>query len=70
MLLKLHELNLKTKDFLKNKIILLYGENQDLIKDINEQIIDKFLNKKEISKIFFEDDILKNPENITNYYLN
>ena len=70
MLLKLHELNLKTKDFLKNKIILLYGENQDLIKDINEQIINKFLDKKEISKIFFEDDILKNPENITNYYLN
>jgi DNA polymerase-3 subunit delta len=70
MLLKSHELNLKTKDFLKNKIILLYGENQDLIKDINEQIINKFLDKKEISKIFFEDDILKNPENITNYYLN
>jgi DNA polymerase-3 subunit delta len=70
MLLKSHELNLKTKDFLKNKIILLYGENQDLINDINEQIINKFLDKKEISKIFFEDDILKNPENITNYYLN
>ena len=70
MLLKSHELNLRTKDFLKNKIILLYGENQDLIKDINEQIINKFLDKKEISKIFFEDDILKNPENITNYYLN
>ena len=70
MLLKLHELNLKTKDFLKNKIILLYGENQDLIKDINEQIINKFSDKKEISKIFFEDDILKNPENIINYYLN
>ena len=70
MLLKSHELNLKTKDFLKNKIILLYGENQDLIKDINEQIINKFSDKKVISKKFFEDDILKNPENITNYYLN
>jgi DNA polymerase III subunit delta len=70
MLLKSQELNLKTKDFLENKIILIYGENQDLIKDINEQIINKFLDKKEISKIFFEDDILKNPENITNYYLN
>ena len=70
MLLKSNELNLKTKDFLKNKIILLYGENQDLIKDINEQIINKFLDKKETAKIFFEDDILKNPENITNYYLN
>ncbi len=68
--LKLHELNLKKKDFLKNKIILLYGENQDLIKDINEQIINKFSEKKEISKNFFEDDILKNPENIINYYLN
>ena len=70
MLLKSQELNLKTKDFFKNKIILLYGENQDLIKDFNEQIINKFSDKKEISKIFFEDDILKNPENITNYYLN
>ena len=70
MLLKSHELNLRTKDFLKNKIILLHGENQDLIKDINEQIINKFSDKKVISKIFFEDDILKNPENIINYYLN
>ncbi len=70
MLLKSHELNLRTKDFLKNKIILLYGENQDLIKDINEQIINKFSDKKVISKKFFEDDILKNPENIINYYLN
>ena len=70
MLLKSQELNLKTKDFFKNKIILLYGENQDLIKDFNEQIINKFSDKKEISKIFFEDDILKNPENVINYYLN
>jgi DNA polymerase-3 subunit delta len=70
MLLKSHELNLRTKDFLKNKIILLYGENQDLIKDINEQIINKFSDKKVISKKIFEDDILKNPENIINYYLN
>jgi DNA polymerase-3 subunit delta len=70
MLLKSHELNLRTKDFLKNKIVLLYGENQDLIKDINEQIINKFSDKKVISKKFFEDDILKNPENIINYYLN
>jgi len=54
MLLKSHELNLRTKDFLKNKIILIYGENQDLIKDINEQIINKFSNKREFSKIFFE----------------
>jgi DNA polymerase-3 subunit delta len=70
MLLKSQELNLKTKDFFKNKIILLYGENQDLIKDFNEQIINKFSNEREFSKNFFEDDILKNPENIINHYLN
>jgi DNA polymerase-3 subunit delta len=70
MLLKSQELNLKTKDFFKNKIILLYGENQDLIKDFNEQIINKFSNEREFSKKFFEDDILKNPENIINHYLN
>jgi DNA polymerase-3 subunit delta len=70
MLLKSQELNLKTKDFFKNKIVLLYGENQDLIKDINEQILNKFINKDKKPKIFFEEDILKNPENIINYYLN
>ena len=42
MLLKSQELNLKKKDFFKGKIILLYGENQDLIKDLNEQILIKF----------------------------
>ncbi len=34
MLLKSQELNLKKKDFSKGKIVLLYGENQDLIKDL------------------------------------
>jgi DNA polymerase-3 subunit delta len=70
MLLKSQELNLKNKDFFKGKIILLYGENQDLIKDLNEQVIIKFLDEKIISKNIFEDDIIKNPENIINYYLN
>ena len=50
MLLKSQELNLKTKDFFKGKIILLYGENQDLIKDINEQIILKFKDEEKIKK--------------------
>ena len=70
MLLKLQELNLKNKDFFKGKIILLYGENQDLIKDLNEQIIIKFSDEKIIAKNIFEDDIIKDPENIINYYLN
>ena len=70
MLLKSQELNLKNKDFFKGKIILLYGENQDLIKDLNEQIIIKFSDEKIIAKNIFEDDIIKDPENIINHYLN
>ncbi len=70
MLLKSQEIVLKKKDFFKEKIILLYGENQDLVNDLNQQIISKFIEEKKISKSFFEEDIIKNPENITNYYLN
>ena len=70
MLLKSQEINLKKKDFFKEKIIILYGENQDLISDLNQQIVSKFIDEKKISKSFFEEDIIKNPENIINYYLN
>ena len=70
MLLKSQEIVIKNKDFFKEKIILLYGENQDLVNDLNQQIISKFIEEKKISKSFFEEDIIKNPENIINYYLN
>jgi DNA polymerase-3 subunit delta len=70
MLLKSQELNLKKKDFFKGKIILLYGENQDLIRDLNEQIIIKFNYEQKIQKNIFEEDVIKNPENTINYYLN
>jgi DNA polymerase-3 subunit delta len=70
MLLKSQELNLRKKDFFKGKIILLYGENQDLIKDLNEQIIIKFNDEQKTQKNIFEEDVTKNPENIINYYLN
>jgi len=70
MLLKSQELNLKKKDFFKGKIILLYGENQDLIKDLNEQILIKFKDEQKIQKNIFEEDIIKDPQNIINYYLN
>ena len=70
MLLKSQEIALKNKDFFKEKIILLYGENQDLINDLNQQIVSKFIQEKKISKSFFEEDVIKNPENIINYYLN
>ena len=70
MLLKSRELSLKKKDFFKGKIILLYGENQDLIRDLNEQIIIKFNDEQKIQKNIFEEDVIKNPENTINYYLN
>jgi DNA polymerase-3 subunit delta len=70
MLLKSQELNLKKKDFFKGKIIILYGENQDLIQDLNEQIIIKFNDEQKIQKIIFEEDVIKNPENTINYYIN
>jgi len=70
MLLKSQELSLKRKDFFKGKIVILYGENQDLIKDLSEQIIIKFKDEKKIQKNSFEEDIIKNPENTINYYLN
>ena len=70
MLLKSQELNLKKKDFFKGKIVLLYGENQDLIKDLNEQILIKFKDEQKIQKNIFEEDIIKDPKNIINYYLN
>jgi DNA polymerase-3 subunit delta len=70
MLLKSQEISLKKKDFFKEKVILLYGENQYLINYLNHQIISKFTEKEKNSKSFFEEDIIKNPENIINYYLN
>jgi len=70
MLTKSQEVFLKKKDFFKERIILLYGENQDLVKDLNEQIVLKFLDEKRITKKIFEEDIIKDPENIINYYLN
>jgi len=70
MLLKSQEITLKKKDFFKEKIILLYGENQDLITHLNQQITSKFLEEKKNSKTFFEEDIIKNPENIISHYLN
>jgi DNA polymerase-3 subunit delta len=48
----------------------LYGENQDLIRDLNEQILIKFKDEKKIQKNIFEEDIIKDPQNIINYYLN
>jgi len=53
MLLKSQEIVLKSKDFFKKRIILLYGENQDLINDLNQQLVSKFIEEEKISKSFF-----------------
>ena len=60
MLLKSQEISLKKKDFFKEKVILLYGENQDLINDLNQQIASKFIEEEKtiIKKIFIRNKLL------------
>ena len=70
MIVKSQEISLKKRDFFLNKVIVLYGENQDLINDLNDQILSLCEVKDQNSKIIFEDDILKKPDDIINYYLN
>ena len=74
MIVKSQEISLKKKDFFLNKVIVIYGENQDLINDLNGQIISlcegEGEGKNKNSKVIFEDDILKKPDDIINYYLN
>ena len=53
MLLKSQEIVLKNKDFFKERVIVLYGENQDLINDLNQQIVSKFIEEKKNIKILF-----------------
>jgi DNA polymerase-3 subunit delta len=48
----------------------LFGENQDLINDLNHQITSKFIEEEKIPKSCFEEDIIKSPDNIISYYLN
>ena len=54
MLLKSQEVSLKKKYFFKEKIILLYGENQDLISDLNQQIVSKFIDEKKFQNLFLK----------------
>jgi DNA polymerase-3 subunit delta len=70
MIVRSQEISLKKKNFFLNKVIVLYGENQDLINDLNDQILYLFGVKNQNSKIIFEDDILKKPDDIVKYYLN
>ena len=58
MIVKSQEISLKKKDFFLNKVIVLYGENQDLINDLNIQITSLYKAKNQNPKIIFEDDIV------------
>jgi len=49
---------------LKKKIFLFYGENRELVEQLNQKIIDQ--NKNYIKKILYNDDIVKNPDQLTN----
>jgi len=58
-----------TENFLNNRILkektfLFYGENRELIEQLNQKIIDQ--NKNYTKKILYNDDILKNLEQINN----
>jgi len=70
MIVKSQEISSKKKDFFLNKVIVLYGENQDLVNDLNDQIISLYEVNNQNSKIIFEDDVLKKTDDIINYYLN
>ena len=59
MIVKSQEISSKKKDFFLNKVIVLYGENQDLVNDLNDQIISLYAVNNQNSKIIFEDDVLK-----------
>ena len=62
MLLKSQEISLKKKEFFKGKVILLYGENQDLINDLNEQIVFKFIDEKNLNAYIFKAQIYDTSE--------
>ena len=63
MLLKSQEISIKKKDFFKEKVILLYGENQDLINDLNQQITSKFIEEeKNLNAYIFKAQIYDTAE--------
>jgi len=49
---------------LKKKIFLFYGENKELVEQLNQKIIDQ--SKNHIKKILYNDDIVKNPDHLNN----
>jgi len=48
----------------KKKIFLFYGENNELVEELNKEVINQ--NKNHIKRIFYNDDILKNLDKLDN----
>ncbi len=68
MIIKSYEIEKKISNLIKCNLILLYGENNGLKKDIKEIIIKNFKKEKDNieSLSFYEDEILENEENLHN----
>jgi len=50
--------------FFKEKIFLFYGENKELIEELNKEIINK--NKNHTRRVFYNEDIIKNLDQLNN----
>ena len=68
MIIKSYEIEKKISNLIKLNIILLYGENNGLKKDVREIIIRNFKKEKDDIEFlsFYEDEILQNEENLHN----
>ena len=68
MIIKSYETEKKISNLIKLNLILLYGENNGLKKDVRETIIKKFKEEKDNIEFlsFYEDEILQNQENLYN----
>ena len=67
MIIKSYETEKKISNLIKLNLILLYGENNGLKKDVRETIIKKFKEEKDNIEFlsFYEDEILQNQEILT-----
>ena len=68
MIIKSYEIEKKIPNLIKLNLILLYGENNGLKKDIRKIIIRNFKKEKDDIEFlsFYEDEILQNEENLHN----
>ena len=56
--------NFLSKKFLRKEIFLFYGENNELVEQLNEEVINQ--NKNHIKRIFYNEDVIKNLDQLNN----